>query len=311
LFAYRFPWQLVMRVYDLVLSEGLEGAILKFGMAVIQRNSSTLMGMSDMLALTNFLKEKLFDVYIDQTPTSKSILESGFFGSSGGSDTEIYRADILVQDACAVKLTPELLNKYRSEWEEKVKIEKDRETEIENYRSTIAAQAAKIRSLEERAEKSDTEHVQIATDLVRIKVENQELHDRNESLRGQVQELKKVVESEAANVEQRLKGEMERVMQRNIEVQNENRHMEEAMAEMEKDLVETKMKYAEVSLASHLIRAVILTASSRSTRIAKRCRGSSTTSARPLTSGHSNSNYSMDKPSARHQSICFSIPILA
>jgi hypothetical protein len=248
LFAYRFPLQLVMRVYDLVLSEGLEGAILKFGMAVIQRNALTLMGMSDMLALTNFLKEKLFDVYIDQTPSSKSILESGFFGSSGGSDTEVYRADILVQDACAVKLTPELLNKYRSEWEEKVKTEKDREAEIENYRTAISVQAAKIRSLEERAEKSDTEHVQIATDLVRIKVENQELHDSNESLRGQVEELKKVVDSEAANVEQRLKGEMERVMQRNIEVQNENRHMEESMAEMEKDLVETKMKYAEVSL---------------------------------------------------------------
>jgi hypothetical protein len=247
LFAYRFPLQLVMRVYDLILSEGLEGAILKFGMAVIQRNTMTLMGMNDMLALTNFLKERLFDVYIDQTPSSKSILESGFFGSSGGSDTEVYRADILVQDACAVKLTSELLNKYRSEWEEKVKIEKDREAELENYRITVAVQAAKIRSLEERAEKSDTEHVQIATDLVRVKVENQELHDRNESLRGQVEELKKVVQSEAANVEQRLKAEMERVMQRNIEVQNENRHMEESMAEMEKDLVETKMKYAEVS----------------------------------------------------------------
>ena len=247
LFAYRFPLQLVMRVYDLVLSEGLEGAILKFGMAVIQRNAVALLGMRDMLALTNFLKEKLFDVYIDQAPSSKSILESGFFGSSGGSDTEVYRADLLVQDACAVKVTPELLNKYKLEWEEKVKIEKDREAELENYRNTAAVQAAKIRSLEERAEKSDTEHVQIATDLVRIKVENQELHDSNESLRGQVEELKKVVESEAANVEQRLKGEMERVMQRNIEVQNENRHMEDSMAEMEKDLVETKMKYAEVS----------------------------------------------------------------
>jgi hypothetical protein len=252
LFAYRFPLQLVMRVYDLLLSEGLEGAILKFGMAVIQRNALTLLGMNDMLALTNFLKEKLFDVYIDQTPSSKSILESGFFGSSGGNDTEVYRADILVQDACAVKLTTEVLNKYRSEWEEKVKIEKDREAEIENYRTTVSVQAAKIRSLEERAEKSDTEHVQIATDLVRIKVENQELHDTNESLRGQVEELKKVVDSEAANVEARLKGEMDRVMQRNIEVQNENRHMEESMAEMEKDLVEIKMKYAEVSLNLHL-----------------------------------------------------------
>lgn len=246
LFAYRFPLQLVMRVFDLVLSEGLEGAILKFGMAVVQRNVSTLLAMDDMAALTNFLKEKLFDVYIDQTPSHKSILESGFFGSSGGTDTEVYRADILVQDACAIKITPQMLQRYRLEWTEKVRLEKDRETEMENYRSTIATQVAKIRSLEERAEKSDTEHVQIATDLVCIKVENQELHDSNESLRGQVEELKKVAEGEAASVETRLKDEMDRVMKRNIEVQNENRLMEESIAEMEASLVETKMKYAEV-----------------------------------------------------------------
>jgi Rab-GTPase-TBC domain len=259
LFAYRFPLQLVMRVFDLVLSEGLEGAILKLGMAVVQRNVPTLLAMDDMAALTNFLKEKLFDVYIDQTPSSKSILESGFFGSSGGTDAEVYRADILVQDACAINLTPEMLKIYRAEWTEKVRLEKDREIEIDNYRSTIATQAAKIRSLEERAEKSDTEHVQIATDLVRLKVENQEFHDSNESLRGQVEELKKVAESEASAVEARLKGEMERVMQRNIEVQNENRLMEESMAEMETSLVETKMKYAEVSCSIILLALSSLT----------------------------------------------------
>ena len=249
LFAYRFPLQLVLRVFDLALSEGLEAAILKIGMAVVQRNVATLMAMNDMAALTNFLKEKIFDVYIDHTPSHKSILESGFFGSSGGSDNEIYRADILVQEACAVKLTPEMLKTYRGEWTEKVRSEKEREAELENYRVTAATQVAKIRSLEERAEKSDTEHVQIATDLVRLKVENQELGDGNESLRGQVDELKKVVESEAATVETRLKGEMERVMLRNNEVQNENRIMEESMAEMEAQLVQTKMKYAEVSHA--------------------------------------------------------------
>jgi predicted nucleic acid-binding Zn-ribbon protein len=238
-----------MRVYDLILSEGLEGAILKFGMAVVQRNASTLLGKTDMLALTNFLKERLFDVYIDQTPSSKSILESGFFGHSGGSDTEVYRADILVQDACAVRITSDMLNRYRLEWEEKVKTEKDRETELETLRTTAATQAAQIRLLEERTQKSDAEHVQIASELVRMKVENEELRDRNESLAGQVEELRKVADNEAKVVEEKLKAEMNRVMQRNIEVQNENRHMEEAMAEMEKDLVETKMKYAEVSIA--------------------------------------------------------------
>ena len=247
LFAYRFPLQLAVRVYDLVLCEGLEGAILKFGMAVMQRNVETLMGMNDMLALTNFLKEKLFDVYIDSKPSSTSILESGFFGSSAGTDAEVYRADLLVQEACAVKLTPEMLSRYTQEWEEKTRLEKARETELDNLRTETSSKAAKIRHLEERAERSDTEHIAIANELVKIKVENQELQDTNESLTGQVEELRKVAESEAANVEEKLRNEMERVTQRNAEVQSENRHMEEQMAEMEKELVEVKMRYAEVS----------------------------------------------------------------
>jgi hypothetical protein len=247
LFAYRFPLQLVMRVFDLILCEGLEGAILKFGMAVIQRNVQTLLAMQDMQALTNFLKEKIFDVYIDATPSSKSLLESGFFGNSGGSDTEVYRADLLVQDACAVKLTPDMLSRYREEYETTTKAERARETELENLRTDCATKAAQIRSLEQRAEKSDAEHIEIANELVRLKVENTELQDRNESLTGQVEELRKVAESEAANVEERMRAGTEQVMQRNIEVQNQNRHMEEQMTEMEKELVEIKMKYAEVS----------------------------------------------------------------
>ena len=246
LFAYRFPLQLVLRVYDLILSEGLEGAILKFGITLMQKNAEKLLGMTDMSKLTTFLKERLFDVYIDQAPSASSVLESGFFGSSGGVDKEIYRADVLVQDACAVKITPEILKSYKVEWDEKNRIEKEREGEVEALRSANASLSLKVRSLEERTEKSDAEHVQMASELVRTKVENQELQDRTESLKGQVEELRGLVERQPEEVEGRLKEEMERIMSRNLEVQNENRGLEEQMADMEKSLVETKMQYAEV-----------------------------------------------------------------
>ena len=247
LFAYRFPLQLVLRVYDLILSEGLEGAILKFGIVLMQKNAETLLGMSDMSSLTTFLKERLFDVYIDQAPSANSLLESGFFGSSGGIDKEIYRADILVQDACTVKITPELLKSYTSEWEDRIRVEKEREAELEALRSANTLLSLKVRSLEERTEQSDTEHVQMATEVVRTKVQNEELQDGIESLRGQVDELRGVIDRQPEEVEDRLKAEMDRIMKRNIEVQNENRGLEEQMADMEKDLVETKMQFAEVS----------------------------------------------------------------
>ncbi|PGH27276.1 hypothetical protein AJ80_00986 [Polytolypa hystricis UAMH7299] len=247
LFAYRFPLQLVLRIYDLIFEEGLESTILRFAIAIMQRNKDSLLGMNDMSSLTNFLKEKVFDVYIDQQPSANSILESGFFGSSGGADKEIYRADVMVQDACAIKLTPEMIKTYTSEWDEKVRIEKEQATELEHLKHTVATQSTRIRFLEEHAEKSDTEHVQIASELVRVKVENEELKDTNESLKVEVQELKAVIDKQPAELEEKLRTEMDRIMKRNIEVQNENRSMEEQMAEMEKDLVETKMKWAEMS----------------------------------------------------------------
>ena len=122
LFAYRFPLQLVLRIYDLILSEGLERAILKFGIVLMQKNAESLLGMKDMAELTTFLKERLFDVYIDKNPSASSKLESGFFGSAGGIDREIYRADALVQDACAIKIIPETLKTYATEWEEIVRV---------------------------------------------------------------------------------------------------------------------------------------------------------------------------------------------
>jgi len=247
LFAYRFPLQLVLRIYDLILSEGLESAILKFGIVLMQKNKDTLLDMKDMSQLTTFLKEKLFDVYIDKSPSQSSLLESGFFGSAGGIDTEVYRADTLVMDACSVKVVPEQLKAYAAEWTEKTRAEKEREAEIDSMRSNTIQLTAKVRDLETRAEASDQEHVNLASDLVRTKVDNEGLTDENESLKGQVAELRKVADGQAKEVEERLREEMEKVMARNVEVFNENRRLEEEMGEMERVLVETKMGYAQVS----------------------------------------------------------------
>lgn len=248
LFAYRFPLQLVLRIYDLILSEGLESAILKFGIALMQKNVQTLLGMKDMATITTFLKERLFDVYIDKTPSASSILDSGFFGSTSGIDKEVYRADMLVQDAVAVKVTPEMLKQYTTEWKEQQRVEKEREVELEGLKDKVVSLEAKVRQLEHRAEQSDTEHVQVASELVRIKVENENLQDENETLKTKVEELQRIVEKQPEEVEMRLKSEMETVMQRNIVVHNENRALEEQMVDMEKELVATKMQWAEVRM---------------------------------------------------------------
>ncbi|KAF2829646.1 RabGAP/TBC [Ophiobolus disseminans] len=247
LFAYRFPLQLVLRIYDLILSEGLESAILKFGIVLMQKNAEALLGMKDMSTLTTFLKERLFDVYIDKAPSANSILENGFFGSTAGVDKEVYRADMLVKDAVAIKVTPEMLKQYTAEWKEQRRIDKERETELHGLKDRVASLETKVRLLESRAEQSDMEHVQVASELIKTKVENEQVADENETLKTKVEELQKIVDTQPDEVEARLKNEMETVMQKNIIVHNENRALEEQMAEMEKELVATKMQWATIN----------------------------------------------------------------
>lgn len=247
LFAYRFPLQLVLRIYDLIFEEGLESTILKFAVAIMRRNAPALLEMKDMTSLSAFLKDRLFDAYIDEQPSASSILESGFFGSTGTADKGVYRADILVQDACDVSLSPEMISAYTAEWEEKVQTEREREAELEGLKHTVSIQSSRIRMLEEQTETSDKEHVQLASELVHVKVENEEITDLNDALKLQVSELKVVVDKQPAEVEDKLRTEMDRIMKRNMEVQNENRSLMEQMSEMEKELVEAKMQWAEVS----------------------------------------------------------------
>jgi predicted nucleic acid-binding Zn-ribbon protein len=247
LFAYRFPLQLVLRIYDLILSEGLS-AILKFGTVLMQKNAAALLAISDMSQLTTFLKDRLFDVYIDSSPSSNSILENGFFGSSSSSiDKEVYRADQLVRDACEVKITPEMLKAYQLEWEEKTRAEREREAELEALRASNASYAIRMRKLEERLQEVDAEQASLATELVHTKVENDELRDENEGLKIQVQELRIVIEKQPAEIEAVWQLERDDLMKRNEKVHEENQRLEKELSELEEELVQTKMQYAEVS----------------------------------------------------------------
>ena len=247
LFAYRFPLQLVLRIYDLIFSEGLS-AILKFGTVLMQKNATALLAISDMAQLTTFLKDRVFDVYIDATPSSNSILENGFFGSSSSSiDKEVYRADQLVRDACEVKITPEMLKAYQVEWEEKTRAEKEREAELESLRGSNTSYAIRVRRLEERIQEVDREQASLATDMVHFKVENDELKDENESLKVQVKELRIVIEKQPTEIEAAWQLERDDLMKRNGKVHEENEKLEKELSELEEQLVQTKMQYAEVS----------------------------------------------------------------
>ena len=62
LFSYRAPLTLVFRVVDAVLVDGPD-FLLKLGMALLQRNKSLLLGVSDFAELLDTLKQRLWLSY--------------------------------------------------------------------------------------------------------------------------------------------------------------------------------------------------------------------------------------------------------
>jgi len=61
LFAYKFPLNLVYRIYDVIFTEGIS-SIFKFAIALLKRNQTTILGF-DFEHLLDFLKNGLFEEY--------------------------------------------------------------------------------------------------------------------------------------------------------------------------------------------------------------------------------------------------------
>ncbi|TGZ81296.1 RabGAP/TBC [Ascodesmis nigricans] len=251
LFTYKFPLQLVLRVFDLLFAEGLEAPILQFGIVLMQQNAEQILSM-EFDTLGPFLKERLFDVYIDATPSADSVKEAGFFGNGG--EKEVYRGNALISDACSIKITQEMLDRYEKEWEDAERIKRETELEIEMLKRTNANLQSRVKKLEEQNEELNREYVRIASSEVALKVQNDQLADENEVLRAKVDGLRDIVDKQPQEVEARLKGEMETLMQKNLEVHRENQNLEESMIEMEKELVSTKMQLATVNEEHDLLK---------------------------------------------------------
>lgn len=243
LFTYKFPLQLVLRVFDLLFTEGLEAPILQFGIVLMHKNATQLLEM-EFDTLGPFLKERLFDAYIDAQPSPDSVKQASFFGTGG--ENELYRANDLIADACSIKITTETLERYATEWEEIERQKEATEKEIAHLKSSNASLARKVKRLETENEELSRDYLRIANSEVALKVQNEKLEDENESLKGKVDGLRDMVDKQPDEIEAKYKSEMEQLIQKSLIVHRENQTLEENMLEMEKELVSTKMELATV-----------------------------------------------------------------
>ena len=154
-----------------------------------------------------------------------------------------YRANDFVNDAYGIKLTPSQLHRYAVDYAEYARAESERTSELETLKTNNGLLTLQVKRLEQSLAELNREHIELANAMVQGKMENAKLLDENEALKEEVVQLKNVIDGQPAEVEAKLK---DGIMERNLEVMSMNRELEEQVGELERNLVETKLQFAQV-----------------------------------------------------------------
>ncbi|RPD53977.1 RabGAP/TBC [Lentinus tigrinus ALCF2SS1-6] len=162
MFSYRFPMDIVFRIYDNCLASGIE-AMFAFSMALLSKNERILLSMK-FDQLLGFLNQRIFEVYqvepVDPSQPSAEVR---------------YRVDEFVQDAFSLRITPFMLDNYAHEYEELVRARDAHRIEMETLKAQNQRLSAQVKTLEESLAQLNTEHCEVLNELVRSRLRHEEL----------------------------------------------------------------------------------------------------------------------------------------
>ncbi|EGW32698.1 uncharacterized protein SPAPADRAFT_60056 [Spathaspora passalidarum NRRL Y-27907] len=205
-FAYKFPLDIVLRIYDIIVTQGME-SILKFAVNLMLKNEASLLSLS-FDNLLEFLKDKLFNIYVheefinfkdDSTkrssgsrfsllPSSKSSNSTTTTGSA--IKGQYYKLDSLVQDSMKINLDPVELTKYENEFENIYNNEKSKVDDIKQIKLENGNLRHKIKELETNYAKLNMDHIEIVQEMVDLKVTLPDVINDNEDLTNSIEQLK-------------------------------------------------------------------------------------------------------------------------
>ncbi|ODQ83028.1 hypothetical protein BABINDRAFT_159501 [Babjeviella inositovora NRRL Y-12698] len=196
-FAYKFPLDIVLRIYDAVITEGME-SILKFAVNLMIKNESNLLPLS-FDKLLEYLKDKLFNFYLYGEAASTSQLNlttmnkrfSFMAGKKSGinNNSESYRLNAFVKDAATIDILPFYLKKYQSEFDEFLQLEKSKESEIKKIKYANGKLRSEVKILESNYVMLDRENIAVVNAMVHTKVQRANNSDENHDLELEIKKL--------------------------------------------------------------------------------------------------------------------------
>ncbi|KAJ7579221.1 rab-GTPase-TBC domain-containing protein [Mycena floridula] len=159
MFSYRFPLEIVFRIYDNCFASGIE-AIFGFSVMLLHKNEDLLLDLKfdDILG---FINTKLFDRYkVD--PTAQ------------GDDAK-YKVDEFVADAVSLRITPFMLDSYAHEYDDILRQTNQHAIQMDELRTANRALTAQVKSLENTLAQLSTEHVELLNELVKDRLRSEEM----------------------------------------------------------------------------------------------------------------------------------------
>ena len=190
-FSYKFPLDVVLRIFDMVITQGIE-VILQLAINLMLQNEENLL-LLKFDHLLEFLKLNLFNVYVSDDFVESPEKETRRFSLLGrkqqGNPKNYYKLDAFVTDALLVKIVPADLTRYKQEFESLCEKDAARLHDIERLKVENGSLRHEIKEVESQYYKLSQSHIKVVQQLVDIKMRLPDMRNDVEETRSTVNEL--------------------------------------------------------------------------------------------------------------------------
>ncbi|KAG1144187.1 hypothetical protein G6F37_006472 [Rhizopus arrhizus] len=215
LFAYKFPLEIVYRIYDTLFVEGIH-CLFRIGLALLAKNQVNILSL-DFDHLVTFLKDDLLDVY-------------------DGHVTD------LLHEACQIKIGKKRLEKLAKDFSiESIKADNEA-CLIASFKKQNKQLDQHYKTLFDQHQSVQREHAQVAEELDVKKKEWVRVSDENDALRHQANDLRRLIQTIPGTMESQ--SDLQTLCEQNQVLTEQHAQLQDQLADMENVLIEIKMKYA-------------------------------------------------------------------
>ncbi|KAI8047927.1 rab-GTPase-TBC domain-containing protein [Thamnidium elegans] len=218
LFAYKFPLNLVFRIYDVIFTEGI-GSIFKFAIALLKKNQTTILGL-DFEHLLDFLKNGLFEEYKDDDRR-------------------------FVSDACELEFSAKRLLQLEKEYKSQLQKELADANIMDELQKTNNALKKQMDMLQEKTDILKKEDHDVRGQLNETMDQLNNLKDEGSSLSILVESLETKVKAVPIEIEAKTKDEFEGFCSENAALIGKNSSLEDQLQKAESILIDIKIRYAQ------------------------------------------------------------------